>query len=543
MSKNKSLSMKTLSPNEQSKKLISDLSNSNIKQEKLLKLRFHGKKILVPYEEYLSLKKLNREKMKAFRDALIQIIKTKKEIYIQQNTYDFDSLKKISVERENEFRNIIFNLQNDIRKERNIYSKDIYNFYNYVIKLVKNIYESSNNEIIERIKAINKLININITNCEFKQNKLLDKQIKKNEEYFDYMNSSTYQMKNVIDNYYIINNKIFEFQEMNYNYKKNILKEEIKNEYIKQLMKNIKIKINKTQKLIFEFNNNNINSKTILNESYNKKKNKNFISRQNRDKYLTENKIKKYFSSQKIIKQNNSLNKKDSLLLTIDITNSNSKIRRRPFSSGQRLKTFDKNSNSTKRTNYSNSNTLQSNFRVNSSKGRPINFKANSYKNLFDIKNKIFKSNISSKYIKTNQNSYFFSSETEENKNYTKSEWNTILFIKKEIKNLKNKQNEILNKLNDNIPDNDIYNSLANIIQKLRKDKDNIIVDGINNKYMKGYMKAIPIQNKTFRKKFLEILFNDNKIYESIKKATKENNNKLFNINIFGAVKINKDLK
>ena len=60
---------------------------------------------------------------------------------------------------------------------------------------------------------------------------------------------------------------------------------------------------------------------------------------------------------------------------------------------------------------------------------------------------------------------------------------------------------------------------------------------------MKGYMKAIPIQNKTFRKKFLEILFNDNKIYESIKKATKENNNKLFNINIFGAVKINKDLK
>ena len=543
MSKNKSLSMKTLSLNEQSKKLISDLSNSNIKQEKLLKLRFHGKKILVPYEEYLSLKKMNREKMKAFRDALIQIIKTKKEIYIQQNTYDFDSLKKISIERENEFRNIIFNLQNEIRKENKIYAKNIYDFYNYVIKIVKNIYESSNNEIEERIKAINKLININLTNCEFKQNKLLDKKIEKNEEYFNYMNSSTYQMKNVIDNYHAINNKIFEFQEINYNYKKRILKEEIKNEYIKQLMKNIKTKIKKTQNLISEFKNN-INSKTIINDSNSKPKYiKNFISRQNKSKYLTEKNSKTYFSSQKNIKNNNSLNKKDNLLLTIDIPNSKTNIRKRPFSSGQRLKTFEKNSNSTKRTNYSNSNTLQSNFRVNSSNVRPINCKANSYKNLFDIKNKIFKSNISSKYIKTNQNSYFYSTEAEEKKNYTKSEWNSILLIKKEIKNLKNKKNEIINKLNDNIPDNDIYNSLTNIIQKLRKNKDNLIVDGINNKYIKGYMKAIPIQNKEFRKKFMEIIFNDKKIYESIKKATKENNNKLFNINIVGAEKINKDFK
>ena len=107
-----------------------------------------------------------------------------------------------------------------IRKEKNIYSKEIDNFYNYVIKLTKNIYESSNNEIDERVNAINKLININISNCEFKQNKLLEKKIEKNEEYFDYMNSSIYQKRNVIDNYYTISNKILEFQEINYNYKK-----------------------------------------------------------------------------------------------------------------------------------------------------------------------------------------------------------------------------------------------------------------------------------------------------------------------------------
>ena len=172
-------------------------------------------------------------------------------------------------------------------------------------------------------------------------------------------------------------------------------------------MKNIKIKIKKTENLIFKFNNNNIISKTILNESYNKPKYiNNFLARRN--KYLEKKDDKEYFSSQKNLKQNNSLNKKNNLLLTIDITNNNSNICKRPFSSGQRLKTHEKNSNSTKMSNYSNSNTLQSNFRVNSSKGRPMNFNVNSYNNLFDVKKKIFKSNISSKYIKNNQNSYFF---------------------------------------------------------------------------------------------------------------------------------------
>jgi hypothetical protein len=95
--------------------------------------------------------------------------------------------------------------------------------------------------------------------------------------------------------------------------------------------------------------------------------------------------------------------------------------------------------------------------------------------------------------------------------------------------------------MEDEMPDNEIYESLKNIILKLRKEKDNKIVNGINNKYMKSYMVALPIQDANFRKKFMEILFNDINIYQSIKKVTNDSKNKLFNKNIFRAEKIYKD--
>jgi len=108
---------------------------------------------------------------------------------------------------------------------------------------------------------------------------------------------------------------------------------------------------------------------------------------------------------------------------------------------------------------------------------------------------------------------------------------------------LNNKTKEIIKRINENLPNNEIYMSIINIVEQLRKVKSHSIIDGINNKYMKGYMKAIPIQDKQFRKLFMEILFNDKKIYESIKNKTKQNKNDLFNKNIFYAEKINKNYK
>ena len=533
MSKNKSLSMKMLLTN---KKNPTSSNINNTKSQKFIKLRYLGKIVPVPYDEFLSLKKKNREKMKALKDTLIQIIKTKKEIYIKQNSYDKESLKKISIEREDEYRKIIVNLQNEIRKEKKYYIEDIYKSYEYIMLVVKNIYESSNKEIERRINAINNQININLMNCEYKQNKMLEKKIKENEDYFRCMHSSTFQMLKIMSDFDAINQKINEYQEINYNYKKKLLKEQIRNDYLEHLIKQTKINIINTDNLLSEYNNK-INAKTISNEYDLSKYNTIFTLKEKRNNPPN----LKSFSTQKNIEINNSVNKKDDLLLTIDVPNPH--YRKRPFSSGQRLKTGEINNNSTKRTNYSNSNTFQSIFRLNSSKGRPIDFKTNSHKNIFNVKNKIFKNNVSSKILKTNQNSYYITSETEEykeNKEYSNSERNLISIIKQKITNLNIKKKEIIKKINENLPNNELYISVVNIIEKLRKDKNNTIVDGINNKYIKDYMKAIPIQDKIFRQNFLEILFNDKNIYESIKNKTKEKSNNLFNKNIFNAEKKNK---
>ena len=535
MSKNKSLSMKMLLTNNKN----ATSSNINTKSQKLIKLRYHGKKVSVPYDEFLTLKKKNREKMKALKDSLIQIIKTKKEIYIKQNSYDKESLKKISIEREEEYRKIVVNLQNEIRKEKKYYIEDIYKSYEYMMSVVKNIYENSNKEIEKRINAINNQININLMNCEYKQNKMLEKKIKENEDYFRCMHNSTFQMLKIMSDFDAINKKITELQEINYNYKKKLLKEQIRNEYLEYLIKKIKIDINNTNNLLSEYNNK-INIKNISNDYNLSKYNTIFAFEQKRNNPPN----LKSFSTQKNLKINNSVQKKNDLLLTIDIPNPHT--RKRPFSSGQRLKTGEIYNNSTKRTNYSNSNTFQSIFRINSSKGGTIDFKTNSHKNIFNVKNKIFMNNVSSKILKTNQNSYYITSETEEykeNKQYDISEWNFITKIQQNIKNLNIKKKEIIRKINENLPNNEIYMSVVNIVEQLRKDKNNKIVDGINNQYMKGYMKAIPIHDKIFRQNFLEILFNDKNIYESIKNKTKEKSNSIFNKNIFNAEKKNKSYK
>lgn len=542
MSKNKSLSMKSFPLNKSSKNMSATLSNSDINHKKLIKINGFGKKVYVPYDEFLSLRKKDRGKMKALKDSLIHRIKTKKEIYIRQNAYDMESLKKICLERENEFRESIYNLQKEIRKERKVYASDIYEFYKDINSMIKKIYDSANNEIKERIKYIDSQININIANCDYKQNKALEKKIKENEEPFKYMHYCIFQMKKSMKDFDILNKKVYEFQETNYNYKKKLLKENIKTEYLIQLMKKIKIKNNNLNNLLTDFNNN-LNTKTISNESHNPKPlyMSIFNSKNNKKIYTNLNS----FSTQKILK-NNTSPKKD-LLLTIDVATN--QIRRRPISSGQRLTTVEFHDNSTRRTNYSNSNTFQSNFRINNSKGKPINYKTNSHKNIFNSKFKMIKNSLNKKMLKTNPNSYLFSSTLEENDEnkkytkYTKSELNSLNLIKKEIKNLKNRQNELLYKINYKMPNNELYQSVVNIIEDLRNDKTNLIVDGINNQLMKSYMKAIPIQDKGFRRKFLNILFNDKNVLESIIKATNHYNYNFFNKNIVGAEKKNKSSK
>jgi len=530
-------SKKIFSSNRRSKKLsTNNLTSSNSNQVKMIKLNKDGGKVRVPYKDYLVLKKKNLEDLETLKDRLYHTLKTKREIYIRQNTYDIDLLKKICIERENEFRESVVSLQKDMRRNRNILKEDLTNFYKGVLTMAKNIDNDVTEQVNARLNAIDKLIDMNLDNCAYRHKKKLDKIINEREDLINYFHMAIYQMKKIIDNFNIANRQIFEYSESIFMTKEKILKEKIRHEYLKSLMKEYKIKIKNMQNSKASFDNmiTSRNTKTLQNDSNRLVSSSIITSKQSKGLNNLKNKFK-----------NKSKNKTNELLLTID--DPGNRPRQRPFSSGHRLTTSNIHNNSTKRTNYSNSNTMHSMFRVNSSRlmSMGVDRNRNSYNNLFDRRFNTIRNNVNSKILQKNKFSYFNSTqEIRENKSYTKSEMNSIYHIKNELKILKNKQKEVLKKFEENIPDNGLYISIKNIIEKLRENKDNLIVDGINNEFIKtNYMKVLPIQDKTFREKFLDILFNDKAIFEEIKNVTKTGNNTSFDIKIFGAKKINENPK
>ena len=91
-----------------------------IDKEKYIKLRYHGKEKRVKFEEFMFVKNLDKQKLQATKDSMIQMMKRKIEFHKNQNeVYNMNILNKIAVEREDELRNTVYNLQNEIRKKEN----------------------------------------------------------------------------------------------------------------------------------------------------------------------------------------------------------------------------------------------------------------------------------------------------------------------------------------------------------------------------------------------------------------------------------------
>ena len=241
-------SKKIFSSNRRSKKLSSNnLSSTNPNQGKLIKLHRDGGIVRVPYDEYLALKKKNLENMETLKERLVHRIKTKREKYIRQNAFDIDLLKKICIERENEFRESVAFLQKDMRRNRNILIEDLTKFYKDVLTMVKNIYNDVNEQVNARLNAIDRLIERNLDNCAYRHKKKLDKVINEQEDLINYFHMAIHQMKTIIDNFNIANRQIFEYSENIFMNKEKLLKEKIRHEYLKSLMKEYKIKINNIQ--------------------------------------------------------------------------------------------------------------------------------------------------------------------------------------------------------------------------------------------------------------------------------------------------------
>ena len=401
-----------------------------IDKEKYIKLRYHGKEKRVKFEEFMYVKNLDKQKLQATKDSMIQMMKRKIEFHKNQNeVYNMNILNKIAVEREDELRNTVYNLQNEIRKKRKREKSEIEDLYKIILEEINKIYIKISEEIDSRKSELMDRIMLSIANCDYKQNLLLENKIKEQEEFFRNLHMFTFEMQQIRDNFNESVKKIKNFSENNYDLKKNIIHEKLKFYHITTLMKEFKKRNNFMLNKISEY-------KTITHKS-----------------------------SEKIIPQ----------------------------------KKFKKN-------------------------------------NLFIDTN--------STYYKTKNN------KTETNEEFIKDkiifkkrdyEMNIINILKKDIEIWKSKLINLIKKSKEVIPDNKIYFSLIDIINVLKKDKTNkFFGETENNKDTIDGMVALPVQNKQFRKLFLELLFRNKNIFEAIRKGQNNDLDKYFLRNIFGAEKLNK---
>ena len=431
-------------------------------KEKYIKLRFHGKEKKVKFEEFMHVKNLDKQKLQATKDSMVQMMKRKVEFHKNQlEVYNMNILNKISIDREEELRDTVVNLQKEIRKKRKREKSEIESLYKIILAEVNQIYEKIQEEIDSRKSDLMDRIMLSIANCDYKQNLLLESKIKEQEEFFRHLHMFTYEMQQIKDNFNESVQKIKNFSQNNYDLKKSIFQEKLKFYHITSVMKEFKRRNNYMINKILEY-------KTTTHRSS--------------------------------FRENSFKNKNNKNNFLIDINNTNN------------IKTTS-------------NKTTNNKIITNSTEYVTKNNKTETDDN--NIKNYSINQNIIN---------------TEFNDNFHKRnfEINIINTLKKDIEILKNKLIVLIKKYKRVIPENKIYSSLIEIIEALKKDKSTKFFGVIEDEHLLDRMMTLPVQNKQFRKLFLELLFRNKNIFEAIRRGQKNDLDKYFHRNIFGAEKINK---
>lgn len=479
-----------------SKKSEEKEQNSSQK-EKYIKLRYRGKEKKIRFDEFMMVKGLDKQKLQASKDSMIQMMKRKIEFYkTQDEVYNMDILNRISLDREKELRNAVFSLQKEIRRKRQRSKEELESLYRSVLIEIQNIYDKTTAEIDQRKSDLMDRIMLSIANCDYKQAQLLEMKIKEQEELFRNLHMFTFEMQQVRDNFENSLKKIQILSDNNYDLKKSIFQEKLKFQHITSLMKEFKMRTN-------------------------------FMA----------NKINNYKATTHLIENNNNNEKRinwSSKKRTYIDASANNNLNKRPFSSAY---TNNKARTLTFGTNYTQNNTNPRMFSEN-------NLKRSSVADSNILYNKTDREEDKRKDLKLSVLNNEIISMTEGNitnikrkKDYEK---NIINVLQKDIEIWKNKIVNIVNKYKDNIPDNEIYSSLTKIVEALRLDKSNKFFGQNNNNVINTSMMALPVQNKQFRKIFLDLLFRNKDIFEAIRTGQKNDIDKYFTKNLFGAEKLKK---
>ena len=478
------------------------MEQNSSQKEKYIKLRYRGKEKKIRFDEFMMVKGLDKQKLQASKDSMIQMMKRKIEFYkTQDEVYNMDILNRISLDREKELRNAVFSLQKEIRRKRQRSKEELESLYKSVLTEIQNIYDKTTAEIDQRKSDLMDRIMLSIANCDYKQAQLLEMKIKEQEELFRNLHMFTFEMQQVRDNFENSLKKIQILSDNNYDLKKSIFQEKLKFQHITSLMKEFKMRTN-------------------------------FMA----------NKINNYKATTHLIENNNNNNEKrinwSSKKRTYIDASANNNLNKRPFSSAY---TNNKARTLTFGTNYIQNNTNPRMFSENNLKRSSKLEIADDSKILF---NKTDREEEKRKDLKLSVLNNEIISMTEGNianiKRKANYEKNIINVLQKDIEIWKNKIVNIANKYKDNIPDNEIYFALTKIVEALRLDKSNKFFGQNNNNVINTSMMALPVQNKQFRKIFLDLLFRNKDIFEAIRTGQKNDVDKYFNKNLFGAEKLKK---
>ena len=216
--------------------------------------KYPGKEKKEKEGDYMYVKNLDKQKLQATKDSIIQMMKRKIEFHInQQEVYNMNILSKISIERETELRDSIVNLQKEIRKKRKREKEEIEMLYKIILVEISQIYEKIQEEIDSRKSELIDRILLSIANCDHKQNLLLEVKMKEKEEFFRELHMFTFKMQKIKDSFNESVRKIKDFTESNYDLKKSIIHEKLKFYHITTMMKEFKRRNNYMVSKITEY--------------------------------------------------------------------------------------------------------------------------------------------------------------------------------------------------------------------------------------------------------------------------------------------------
>ena len=116
-------------------------------------------------------------------------------------------------------------------------------------------------------------------------------------------------------------------------------------------------------------------------------------------------------------------------------------------------------------------------------------------------------------------------------------EINYINNLKNKIENLRKKIKIKQKKIEESRPKNAIYDLIIKIMNQVKKDESDVVVNKINNKLLNDSMKILPYQNIKVRNKFMDKLLGDIELYKIF------NSKNLKGINYFDPKLFRKDIE